>query len=699
VTDWLKVATDAFEASTTYIDANHRSKWDANIRAFNSKHPVGSKYLSDSFKHRSKGFRPKTRSIVRKNEAAAAVSFFSNMDVVNVDAVDQDDFLAVANSFVNKELIQHRLTKTIPWFKVLIGALQDAQTLGVVCSYDYWKYQAKDGVVTQDEPCIELRPIENIRIDPASDWLDPVNSSPYFIDMIPMYVVDVKQMMEAENNKTGEPKWLKVSDEDISKATRTDTDTTRLQREDNRQDRYEEPKPLGDFETVWVHRNFVRLPEGEFVYYTLGTHHLLSNPKKVEEVYPIYKGKRPYVMGVCVIESHRPLPNGVVDLAQPLQTEANEIQNQRRDNVSLVLNKKYVARRGGQVDVDALVRNTPGQVILANDVNNDVREMEWNDVTGSAYQEQNMVNTDLDELVGNFSGGSVQTNRQLNETVGGMKMLNQSASMMTEYLLTTFRETWVEPVLRHLMLLEQAYESDETVIALAAKKAKLFQRFGLNQVSDEMLKKELSLTINVGMGATNPEERLKKFLAATGAAYQMSMQAPPGADVKEIVKEIYSFAGFRDGARFFPDKVNPQVAQAMQIIQQLKAEVEGKDKEIQAKLMSDKMKVDSNERIKGAQIKVDAFRVEGDLAIRRAELEIERAAMELDRLKEQGEMQKLGVEYQLKIKEAQARLAEIAKKLQFEREKMNLKRQEMQMDLAYRAEELEMTRQERAMAA
>jgi hypothetical protein len=138
VTDWLKVATDAFEASTTYIDANHRQKWDANIRAFNSKHPVGSKYLSDSFKHRSKGFRPKTRSIVRKNEAAAAVSFFSNMDVVNVDAVDQDDFLAVANSFVNKELIQHRLTKTIPWFKVLIGALQDAQTLGVVCSYDYW---------------------------------------------------------------------------------------------------------------------------------------------------------------------------------------------------------------------------------------------------------------------------------------------------------------------------------------------------------------------------------------------------------------------------------------------------------------------------------------------------------------------------------------------------------------------------------
>jgi hypothetical protein len=673
MTDWLKVATDAFNASTTFIDSNYREKWDANIRAFNSKHPTGSKYLSDSFKHRSKGFRPKTRSIIRKNEAAAAVALFSNMDVVTVDAVDQDDVLAVANAFVGKELLQHRLTKTIPWFKLCMGALQDAQTLGIVCSYDYWKYREVDGVIVEDEPCIELRPIENIRIDPAADWLDPVNSSPYFIDMIPMYVVDVKNMMDSENSKTGEPKWLKLSDEEISQGIRTEPDTTRIQREDNRQDRYEEEKSLSDFETVWVHRNFVRLPEGEHVYYTLGTHHLLSTPKKIEEVYPIYKGKRPYVMGVCVIESHRPLPNGVADLAQPLQAEANEIANQRRDNVKLVLDKKYIVARGRQADVDALIRGVPGGVIMANDPQNDIREMEWNDVTSSAFQEQNLINVDLDELVGNFSGGSVQTNRNLNETVGGMKMLNQAASIMTEYLLTTFRETWIEPVLRHLMLLEQAYESDETIIALAAKKARLFQRFGISQVSDAMLKKDLALTINVGMGATNPDDRLKKFLAATGAAYQMSMQSPPGADVKEIVKEIYSFAGFRNGERFFPGQVNPQVAQAMKIIQQLQAEVQGKDKEIQSKMMTEQMKVQSDEKIKSAQIQVDSTRIQGDLAIRPAELAIEQQRLELERIKLQIEAQGSSRDQQMQSLEAGVTIRESQMKL--EQEKMKLEGQ------------------------
>jgi len=638
MTDFLKLATDAYEASTAYVDANYRKQWEANIRAFQSKHPNGSKYLSDAFKNRSRGFRPKTRSIIRKNEAAAATALFSNMDVVAVDPVDQDNPMAAAGAAVAKELLQYRLTKTIPWFKVVMGALQDAQTLGVVCSYQYWKYQSKPGKkeiagaideqgeqaydespqIIIDEPCIELRPLENIRIDPAADWLDPVNSSPYLIDIIPMYVLDVKAMSKKQD-KTGEPVWLAAEDSDL-RASMTDPDSTRLQRENNRQDRYDDEVPVTDFETVWVHRNFIRTEGGEFVYYTLGTHKLLSKPKRIEEVYEHLSGKRPYVMGICVIESHRPMPFGVADLAQPLQAEANEIANERRDNVKLVLNKKHIVARGKQVDIDALVRNVPGGVVLANDVNLDIKEMSYPDVTTSAYAEQDRINVDLDELVGNFSGGSVQTNRALNETVGGMKLLNQSASMMTEYLLRTFIETWAEPVLRQLMILEQEYENDQTVLALAGKKAQLFHKFGISQVSDFILEQDLELTINVGMGATNPDERLRKFLAATESAIKLTAEGPPGMNSGEIVKEIYAFAGFRDGERFFPGKVDPQLQKAQAMIQQLQGLVKGKQMEIQAGLQETQMKLQSQEKIAQAQLHVDAARIDGDLKLRQAEL-------------------------------------------------------------------------------
>jgi hypothetical protein len=56
---WLKLAQDAYTRSTTYFDNNYRKSWEDNLRMFQSKHPRDSKYMSDSYKFRSRIFRPK----------------------------------------------------------------------------------------------------------------------------------------------------------------------------------------------------------------------------------------------------------------------------------------------------------------------------------------------------------------------------------------------------------------------------------------------------------------------------------------------------------------------------------------------------------------------------------------------------------------------------------------------------------------
>lgn len=71
-------------------------------------------YLSDAYKHRSKIFRPKSRSLVRKHEAVAAAAFFSNLDVISTSAVNQNDCNQAASADLWKEVINYRLTKTIP---------------------------------------------------------------------------------------------------------------------------------------------------------------------------------------------------------------------------------------------------------------------------------------------------------------------------------------------------------------------------------------------------------------------------------------------------------------------------------------------------------------------------------------------------------------------------------------------------------
>jgi hypothetical protein len=667
--DYLKLCRESYDASTTYIDANYRKVWEDSLRMFQSKHPKDSKYLSESYKHRSKIFRPKTRSVIRKNEAATAAAFFANTDVVSTEAVDAANANQRAGSDLMKEVLNYRLQKSIPWFQVLVGAVQDAQVIGVVASYNYWKYRQKtvmvevpaideltgqpaiglDGQpvtmevpqvkVLEDKPCIELIPIENIRIDPAADWLDPIGTSPYVIRLIPMYVMDVKAKMKEEDPKTQQPKWKKLTDGEIRKSMNTD-DSTRDIRNKNKQDPNDEPKPLTDYEIVWVHENFFRTGDDVEVVYSMGTTDLLTDPVPLEEVY--FHNEIPITMGSCIIETHRPIPGGVAELGGELQREANEIANQRLDNVKLALNKRFIAKRGAQVDLQSLVRNVPGSVTLATDPTMDVREVEFGDVTGSSYMEQDRINLDYDDLVGNFSGGSVMANRKMNETVGGMAMVSSGANQLTEYLLRTFTETWVEPTLRQLVKLESAYESDEVILAIAANKAQLFPKYGINQATDSLLKQDLTLTVNVGLGATDPSQKLQRFLAAA-KTYADIVRSVPGINTDEVQKEIFSLSGYKNGGRFFqgqqlPEEVKQAFQQAQQQMQQLQQQLE----QAQAALKDKSQELQLEQAKAVAEHQMEAQDSEREFQLKMEELALKarvaEAELELKRYVEQQEL-------------------------------------------------------------
>jgi hypothetical protein len=556
-TDWLKLAVDAYSTSTSYFDANIRGQVEKDLRQFQSQFTADSKYLSDAYKGRSRLYRPKTRSTIRKNEAIAAEAFFSTQDVVSISAANDDDPQQQASAEIMQALLQYRLTKSVPWFLVLNGAYQDAQTVGVVASYQYWEYNPRK---RRDRPCIELLPIENVRFDPGATWTNVVESSPYLIRMIPMYVKDVRQRMKTADPKTGQPRWAWLEDGVIRSAARKYADSIRLTREGNRTDSKDQESAINDFSIVWAHEVFMEVDGDDYVFDTLGTEALLSEPRPIEERY--WTGQRPIVIGSCVIETHKNYPSSLPRLTKDVQTEINEIANQRIDNVKFCLNKRYFGKRGRQIDLRSLTRNTPGSVTLMQDVD-DVKVVETQDVTASAYQEQDRLNLDFDDLAGSFSQSSVQSNRNLNETVGGMNILNTNATQVGGYQLRTFVETWVEPVLRQVVQLEQAYETDETVLTLAGEKAKLWQKYHINTVTDEMLMNELTVNVNVGIGATNPTQQVTNFMLAMNSLKALLADGQLqkyGLDVQEVVKELFGKLGYRDGGRFFQwNNQDPQV--------------------------------------------------------------------------------------------------------------------------------------------
>lgn len=569
------LAREAWDSSTNWLNSGRRAAWNNSLRAFQNLHASNSKYLSTDYKYRSRLFRPKTRAMVRKAEAQTAAAFFGNEDCVSITAQDDDNAQQRASAAMLKSILQYRLTKTIPWFLTLTGARQDAEVMGICIAKAYWKFQEKyqktedrprldpfgqpmldefgapiddyfDIYETStDHPWVDLLSPENFRFDPGADWRNPVATSPYIIEVIPMYVCDVKEKI-----KSGE--WFEVSEGALHGATDLDDDTTRRSREQGRV-----PGKDGDawkpreYDICWVRENTMKIDGEDMHCFTLsGAGLLLSAPRPSKEVY--LQGVRPYVVGTVMPEAHKTYPTSKVEVMRDLQQQANDIVNLRLDNVKLTLNPRQFVRDGKGVDPNDVRSFQPGKVIMTKDPGTDVVWDRPPEVTQSAYAEQDRVDLDVDDLTGGMSNSSIQANKGVYEAVGNMTMMNGNASQIGEYEQRVFAETFVEPLLTQIVKLEQAYETDPVILANAGREAQLFQKFGINDITDELLQQELTTKVNVGLGATNPQMKLKNFLTATQAVGQIyGPAAAINSNPIEVIKEVYGLCGYKDGDRFF----------------------------------------------------------------------------------------------------------------------------------------------------
>lgn len=572
--EWLSLARAAYNESTTYFDSGIRTEIEGDIRHFQGRHLASSKYESPLWTKKSRFFRPKTRSAIRRAEAKAAAALFSNSDVVSIDPEDQDNKVQVAGAKVLHELVNTRLTRSIPWFLIAMGAYQDAKAIGVCISHQSWVYNEKKKI---DQPKVELVPIENFRFSPGASWYDVIGTSPYLVEVMPMYVKDVKARMKPKE-PDGEPRWLPLDETAIMAAAKRTSDSIQLARDPNRQDAKNQVGDVNDFSVVYVHRNIVERDDEDWIYYTLGTEQVLSKPVLLREAY--LHGERPYTMGFSVIEAHRIYPSGDARLARDIQQEVNEVANVRMDNWKLAVNKRWFARRGAQVDTTSLQRNVAGSVTLVNDIEKDVKEVEFKDVTASAYKEQDVLNLDFDELVGNFSMSSIESNRALSETVGGLEMLSGDANEVGLYGLRTWSETWLKPTVRQIALLEQFYETDENLLRLAGKVSGMVED-GVDEINAALMMVPIQVAVHVGIGATSPTARLNQLLfllTRLSEILDSGALTKAGLDIEEVVRESFGKMGYDSGARFFQwGEKDPQVIMLEQQVSELEEALKRKD--------------------------------------------------------------------------------------------------------------------------
>ena len=513
--DWLmRQARDIYSQSTTYIQTNIEQGWARNLAHFGSRHAAGSKFASKGYK-RARVFRPKTRASVKNHEATTARAMFSTANLINIAPQNPQDERQVASAVVTQAVLQHRLETRMPWYLTVVGAFQDTKVYGLCVGYQYWHYRARNlpsgaREVLQDQLCCDLVKPENFRFDPAADWRDPANTSSYIIMEKELRLNQVKAMMR----KNGGP-WRDHSDAELvsySSSRGKDKQTERA-REGNRTTPSEQITVSG-LELISLRLYVINIIGEDWVFWTVGGDLMMTDPRPLQAEYPhLRKGERPFVIGYSTVEAHKNYPESDVGQAAPIQREINAIASQRVDNVDLVLQKRYFIKRGAQTDLHSLARNIPGGAVFTNDPEKDVQVIPTQDVTGSSYREQQVLDTEMDELLGGYSAAK-NAGQSRPASQGVSNQASSGASAIQDYGVQTFRETWIQPVLQQMVRLIQMYETDDKLIALAANQARLSMRFGVDDPTDAILLDDLILRVDMGGGILDPmvrgrEDRLR----------------------------------------------------------------------------------------------------------------------------------------------------------------------------------------------
>lgn len=605
--DFLHLVGICESISKNYRTHTLNAVLSRSYRAWNNEHAENSKYLGAGWRGRSRLYVPKTRSAVRKNLATAAAALFSTDDVLSLSAEYEDDPVQRATAAVIKADVDYRLTRSsqvsgIPWFLIAMGGCLDAQLTGVTISKQYWEYQEIETSETEevetaiidesgnettaiivrpkkrrvkDRPMIEILAIENVGVDPAAPWYDPAQLGMYFYADHPMHVGDIRARMRSPD-KRGINDWIEVPDT-ILRMARIDDQAAGIRRaREGGRDRLEESKSVGETDIVFIRENFYRVGGVDYHFWSVGQYAYLSEVRETLESYPELGGERPYKFGLASIDTHKVFPMPPVESWQPLQLELNDIANLRLDTLKRAIAPIAKVRQGAHVDLTQVQRRGQPDAVLLLQKMEDVMFEPTPGPNGAAYTETSMNNAMFDELAGVYSTSSVASNRQLNETVGGMRLFAGAANSVSEFDLRVWVETWIEPVLRQVVHFVRHNEDDETIMRIAGSKAQVMTKHdGFMPTVDDFLDTEITLRVNVGIGAADPMQKLQKLKMAfdmLAPLFPVMQRMGIDFDIEAVIEEVMGGAGFRDGRRFFkfgePQEQGPPpgLAEAMEKI-------------------------------------------------------------------------------------------------------------------------------------
>ncbi|MCK4829249.1 hypothetical protein KA005_76705, partial [bacterium] len=217
--------------------------------------------------------------------------------------------------------------------------------------------------------------------------------------------------------------------------------------------------------------------------------------------------------------------------------------SQRRDNVSLLLNKVFTLDMfAGEVDLTSLF-SAPGNIIVGRNIKEALGELEFKDVTASSYKEAEDLKYDMQNVssMWDYARGGTPRRR---ETATGIIRLQQAAQGRSEWMLRKLDAYILTPIAKRIIisLRENLTRQDYAAIVGKENHAEEFYRLTSTQ-----LKRMLAIMPMTESIQSIKEVELNQFIQAFDRIIQM-----PEVNRPALVKQLLLRLGQKNVREILP---------------------------------------------------------------------------------------------------------------------------------------------------
>lgn len=156
-------------------------------------------------------------------------------------------------------------------------------------------------------------------------------------------------------------------------------------------------------------------------YYVINLKHKVKKKKREE-----WAERKPYVSLKDNYIPHRIEGLGEVEVLADTQEHLNTSRNIRIDNLNIIQNRMWVVDIMAEISQEHLAYSKPGKVIYSSAGTDGIKQLETQDISQSAYREEQVARSDMDEVTGTYPYVMGQSPQRSETASGIMQIIKQA---------------------------------------------------------------------------------------------------------------------------------------------------------------------------------------------------------------------------------------------------------------------------------